>query len=65
MRASMLLRSAAKPHGTKLFPYEVYPLFVCMGFVGIYASYRLTKNYMQDDVRAGHQENDTARLPKH
>lgn len=64
MRASMLLRSAAKNGGHKLIPYEVYPLFVCMGFVGVFAAYRLGKTYNEDRVRSGHQAQDTSRLPK-
>ena len=60
----MILRAAAKNNKPNLLPSEVYPIIVCMGFVGVFASYRLTKNYMNEHVRSGHQGNDTARLPK-
>lgn len=63
MRASMLLRSAAKKSGPNMFPAEVYPLVICMGLVSVAAGYRLTKNYLGDEVRGGHQQHDTARLP--
>jgi len=46
-----------------MFPAEVYPLVICMGLVSVAAGYRLTKNYLGDEVRGGHQQHDTARLP--
>lgn len=63
MRASMLLRSAAKGKKNEMFPSEVYPLIICMGLVSVAAGYRLFSNYMGEEVRAGHQAKDTARLP--
>lgn len=63
MRASMLLRSAPKAKKENMFPSEVYPLIICMGLVTVGAGYRLFRNYMGEEVRSGHQGNDTARLP--
>ena len=71
MRASLLLRSAAqasksnaKAHKTSYFPYEVWPLFVAMGFVCAFAGYRMTKNLLAPDVRRTPQGPAPSREPE-
>lgn len=63
MRASMLLRSAAKTHNSK-FPYEVWPLFAAMGFVCCFATYRVAKNLAAPEVRKTRSGETIARGPK-
>lgn len=64
MRASMLLRSAAKPHTNSKFPYEVWPLFVAMGFVCCFAGYRAVKNLGGPEVRKTRSGETISRGPK-
>lgn len=67
MRPTMLLRAAnnMKPSSRKFkIPYEVWPLFAGMGFVCVFATYRITSNLRAPEVRKTRSGQNIVREPE-